>query len=337
MTNITEFDTLYKAYKRSRQRRSYKKSAIYFSINAVGEVNKLKQELETGKYNVSGYTRFRVMYPKERIVEACKFRDKVMQHALCDNVLVPRLADICIADNYAGQKNKGTGMARIRLKDNIAQYRKLYGMEGYFYKGDIHKFYYSIQHQIANDIMEYHYDPKYWWLIEKFSGSTANPGIPLGNQINTIVSNLYLDGLDKFITGELGIRWYGRYADDFWILHPDKSYIRYCMECIEMYLDTLQLTLNPKSQMAKFRTGISFVGFHFYPDKIVLDNSKRRAYKRKFTRLCRLVRDGKLPFQALERSYHSWLRHAQFADALDTTYFERQLEQLKRLKTGGQK
>ena len=338
---ITDFDDLYRAFLKSKNNRSYKMSAMYFQLNAVTELRKLQRELEEHTYSISGYTSFSVSYPKQRNILACKFRDKVVQHVLCDNILNPMLPNICIPDNYAGQVGKGTGYARDRLKKKMEMFYFSNGMNGYFYRGDISKYYYSINHEKAIDIMEYHFPEEAHWLIEKFINSTdGNIGVALGNQINTVVSNLYLDGLDKFVTGELGIRYYGRYADDFYLIHPDKKYLKYSERCIEEYLETLGLCLNPKSQIIPFRNGISFLGFHFYIRNgemdIRLDNKKKREYSRKFNKLCKKVRSGEMDLSVLETSYQSWRNHASYCtDHGIFRYYENKLQELRRQKKHG--
>ena len=337
---ITDFNCLYKAYQKSKNHRSYKTSAMYFQLDAVSEIRKLQKELKDHSYKVSGYTTFEVSYPKQREIKACKFRDKVVQHVLCDNILVPMLPDICIKDNYAGQKGKGTGFARDRLKEQMGMFYFSNGMNGYFYRGDISKYYYNINHQKAIDIMEYYFPEDTHWLIEKFINSTdGDTGIALGNQINTVVSNLYLDGLDKFITGELGIRYYGRYADDFYFIHENKEYVKYCEYCISEYLETLGLMLNQKSQIIPFKNGISFMGFHFYIRNekfdIRLDNKKKREYRRKFNKLCKKVENGELPLDKLISSYNSWMNHALYcSDYSVFRYYENRLKELRRVCYG---
>ena len=337
---ITDFNYLYQAFLKSKNNRSYKKSAIYFQLNAISEIRKLQSELKSHTYKVSGYTTFEVVYPKRREVKACKFRDKVVQHVLCDNILVPMLPGICIADNYAGQRGKGTGLARDRLRKKMEMFYFSNGMNGYFYSGDISKYYYNIDHEKAIDIMEYYFPEDTHWLIEEFINSTdGDVGIALGNQINTVVSNLYLDGLDKFITGELGIRYYGRYADNFCLIHESKEYLKYCEYCIEEYLKTLGLRLNPKSQIIPFKNGISFMGFHFYMRNgkmdIRLDNGKKREYRRKFNKLYKKVLSGEKDLSVLEDSYRSWKNHAMYCtDHAIFRYYENKLKELRRHRNG---
>lgn len=54
------------------------------------------------------------------------------------------------------------------------------------------------------------------WLIDLIIDSTeGNVGIPIGNQTSQLFALLYLDGLDHFVKEKLGIKYYGRYMDDF--------------------------------------------------------------------------------------------------------------------------
>lgn len=316
---ITDFDNLYRAFRKSKTRRSYHDSAMYFQLNAARECEKLRKELLAHTYKVSGYTSFRVTVPKEREIQACKFRDKVVQHVLCDNLLCPSLTELTILDNYAGQKGKGTRFACDRLQEMMLEYHQEHHDAGYFYKGDIHKYYYSIDHEIAKQIMHEHYPEmkSVWWLIDEFIDSTkGSTGIALGNQINTVVSCLYLDGFDRFVKEELGIRYYGRYADDFVLIHQDKMYLRECEQRIADYLRNIKLELNPKSQISMLKNGIPFLGFHFYIKNglciVKLINNKARAYRRKYNRLHRKVKAGELPRAVLDTSLRSYMAHASY-------------------------
>lgn len=330
---ISDERVLYKAYKKSCRNRSYKLSAMKFSLNVFSNLQKLQNELLTRKYEIKRYTRFRVYEPKEREILACLFRDKIVQHILCDNILVPMLPDICIIDNYAGQRGKGTKFGRDRTVYHMSEHYKKHGMNGYIYRGDISKFYYCIDHEIAKNIMYKHYPEYTHWLIDLFIDSTDNPGVALGNQINTVVSNLYLHELDIFVTKELGYEHYGRYADDFWLIDPDKEILKENVKKIEEFIQSLKLKLNPKSQIIPFKNGIKFIGFHFYVHNrnidIRLDNGKKRAYRRKFNRMMKLVADKKLAVEQLLKSYYSWKAHASYVtDHSIFNYYEKRIKEL---------
>ena len=66
----------------------------------------LKKLLESKQYTVSPYNKFKVYEPKERVIEAGSFKDKIVQHCICDNILLPILESEFIPSNVAGQNGK---------------------------------------------------------------------------------------------------------------------------------------------------------------------------------------------------------------------------------------
>lgn len=120
--------------------------------------------------------------------------------------------------------------------------------------------------------------------------------------------------MDKLIKHELGIEYYGRYMDDFYLIHPNKEYLKYCLQVIAAYLETLDLSLNGKTQIFPFKNGVSYLGFHTYitaggkPIRKLRNQNKRNAQK-KFVRMAKLVADGKLPPEKFKASYGAWKNH----------------------------
>lgn len=313
---VTDFRNMYRAYRRSKCGKGYKKSSARFNLVALDGVNTLIQQLKNKTYTVSDYTEFKVYEPKERIIQTTSFKDKVVQHCLCDNVIMPRLQKVFIQDNCAAQIGKGTLYGLDRLSEQMKQFHSRYGFEGYILKCDITKFFYNISHPQLKNMVEYHFghDPDILWLCNLFIDSTEGKGIPLGNQINQGFALLYLDGLDKLIKYELGIEFYGRYMDDFWMIHPSKGYLKHCLKVITEYLNTLELTLNGKTQIFPFKNGVSYLGFHTYitnDGRVIrrLKNQNRRNAQRKFVRMAKLVAAGKLPEEKFRESYNAWKNH----------------------------
>lgn len=313
---VVDFDNMYRAFRRAKRGKGSKKSSARFNLAALDGVNALISQLEDKTYEVSEYSEFEVKDPKTRIILTSSFKDKVVQHSLCDNVIMPRLRRVFLLDNCAGQKGKGTLFGLDRLSEQMRQFHNRYEFDGYILKCDITKFFYSIAHEQLKEIVHYHfgYDPDVCWLCDLFVDSTDGKGIPLGNQINQGFALLYLDGMDKLIKHELGIEFYGRYMDDFYLIHPSKEYLKYCLEVITAYLDTLELTLNGKTQIFPFKNGVSYLGFHTYiatdgtPIRKLKNQNKRNA-QRKFTRMAQLVADGKLPLEKFRASYGAWKNH----------------------------
>ncbi len=313
---VIDFDNMYRAFRKAKCGKGHKKSAARFNLAALDGIHSLITQLKDKTYRVSDYTEFKVYEPKERVIQTTSFKDKVIQHSLCDNVIMPKLQRIFIPDNCAGQVGKGTLYGLNRLSEQMLQFYRRYGFKGYILKCDISKFFYNISHDQLKDIVHYHFgrDEDICWLCDLYIDSTSGKGIPLGNQINQWFALLYLDGMDKLIKYELGIEFYGRYMDDFWLIHPSKSYLKHCLEVITRYLETLDLTLNGKTQIFPFKNGVSYLGFHTYitsSGKTIrkLKNQNKRNAQKKFVRMARLVAEGKLPTEKFRDSYVAWKNH----------------------------
>ncbi len=313
---VIDFSNMYKAFRKAKRGKGFKKSAARFNVMALDGINTLIEQLKSRTYKVSEYSEFKVYEPKERVIKTTSFKDKVVQHSLCDNVILPRLERVFIRDNCAGQKEKGTLFGLDRLSEQMSEFYARYGFDGYILKCDISKFFYNISHDQLKDIVAYWlgYDEGICWLCNLFIDSTEGKGIPLGNQINQGFALLYLDGMDKLIKHELGIEYYGRYMDDFYLIHPDKEYLKYCLEVITEYLTTLDLTPNGKTQIFPFKNGVNYLGFHTYitaEGKVIrkLKNENKRNAQRKFRRMAKLVASGKLPIDKFRASYDAWKNH----------------------------
>lgn len=313
---VIDFGNMYRAFRKSKCGKGYKRSSARFDLAALDGINALIRQLKDKTYRISDYTEFKVYEPKERLIQTTSFKEKVIQHSLCDNVLMPRLQKVFIKDNCAGQKGKGTLFGLERLSQQMEEFYQKYGFNGYILKCDVKKFFYNIRHEPLKDMVRYWFDDtNVCWLCELFIDSTEGLGIPLGNQINQGFALLYLDGMDKLICNELGIKYYGRYMDDFYLIHPSKAYLQHCLKVLTAFLETLGLELNRKTQIFPFKNGVSFLGFHTYmgrngkPVRKLKNQNKRNAQK-KFLRMARLAAAGKLSENKFWDSYNAWKNHA---------------------------
>lgn len=122
-------------------------------------------------------------------------------------------------------------------------------------------------------------DKKLLRLLHHIVYSTPK-GLPIGNYISQFAANLNLTWFDRWIKQVLKIKYYYRYCDDIVILHPDKDYLRYCLQEIEKYLaDNLKLKIKRNWQIFPVEVrGIDFIGYVFYHDHTLL----RKDIKKKF-------------------------------------------------------
>lgn len=332
---VVDFGNLYQAYLKSKSSKGFSKSSQRFQVAALDGIHQIKRRIETKTYQVSKYNEFKIYEPKERVIKACSFVDKIVQHSLCDNVLIPRLSKEFIQTNYAGQVGKGTlyGLDCLKVQMHLA-YQK-YGYDCWIVKADISKFFYNIDHNILKDIVGYFIEDRdVYWLCEKFINSTEGLGLPLGNQISQVYALLYLSGLDHFITGDLGVKYYGRYMDDFYLIVQDKEYAKWCLDAIYRFVYTLGLKLNGKTQIIPFKNGIKFCGFHTYvtlDGKVIrkLKNENKRVAKKKFKKMARLVNTDKLSKEKFYESYNVWKNHISHGNCVKLEYeMDRYIEEL---------
>lgn len=105
-------------------------------------------------------------------------------------------------------------------------------------------------------------------------------GIVIGNLTSQLVSNIYLDQLDRFVTMDLGYKHYGRYVDDFFIVVPmqQKAQLLRDITVISHYLrDELELELHPHKQHKQpVDKGVPFTGAVVYPGFIIPGRRARR-------------------------------------------------------------
>lgn len=193
--------------------------------------------------------------------------------------------------------------------------------DGWVLKGDFSKFFYTLLHsycyETARRALKWLKDPELIdfaeWLLWLIIDSTPDPGIPIGNQSSQLLALLYLDAFDHWLRDDRGLV-YGRYMDDFYIIHSDKLLLRQILKEIEAYIKPLGLRLNGKTQILPLKNGIDFLGFHTYltqTGKVVrkvraksIDNMKRKI--RKFRGL---VDSGKMTLDSVVQSYASWTGH----------------------------
>lgn len=264
---IFSFENLYKAHKSLRCAKQHRKEIISFEINLSVNIYKISKALKNKTYKFDGYYSFYIYEPKERLIEALPYKDRVVIKCFCDNCLIPKISRQLINDNVACQKNKGTTYGILRLEKALKkEYFKEKKNDVYFLKCDIRKYFQSINHQVLIKLLsKIPFTSDEWWFIKKIideQPSNNGKGLTLGNQASQWFAIYYLNGLDHLIKEKLRIKGYVRYMDDMILIHRDKTYLRKCKQVIEKYCDIyLDLSLNEKTQIGKVGLGIDFLGF----------------------------------------------------------------------------
>lgn len=313
---ICNFENLYRAYRKAKAGKGFNGSCARFQSMSIEGIHILKEQLENQTYRMNPYNEFKIYEPKERVIKSCSFKDKVVQHCLCDEILHPRLTKEFIRTNYAGQIGKGTLFGMECLKEHMVSFYQQYGLEGWILKCDISKFFYQIDHDVLKDIVDYHFSDKYTtWMNHLLIDSTGSPGLPLGNQAAQVYALLMLNGIDHMISGELGIRYYGRFMDDFYLIYHNKGYLKWCLGAIKEIVSSLGLSLNGKTQIVPFKCGIGFTGFHHYitsDGKYIrkIKGENKRKIRKRIRGWIKLVKSGRMTERKFYEKYNAWKNHA---------------------------
>jgi len=352
---VSEFSSLYRAYRKTMLGKAEKPAAIRYNKNYIGNLFELSDKLKDRTFRMGPYNLFKVREPKPRDVASISTEGKVALHSLCDNFLEPLLCKGFIVDNYANQKRKGLHFGLKRLEQFMRSYffslkarkenqcrdlnikmpltKDFNYNEGWIIKGDITKYFYSINHGILLSMLYKklvtHENKKdaamAFWLSTHIIQSTPGNGIPIGNQTSQLFALLYLDGFDHYIKQDLKIRYYGRYMDDFYIIVETKEKAREVLKNITEYLKTLKLTLNKKTNIFPLSHGIDFLGFHTYITSTgkIIKKVRRKSkinMKRRLKLFAKLLEKGKITLEKIEECYKCWRAHVKHGN----TYLLRQ-------------
>lgn len=321
---IYSFENLHAAYLRARRGKRDRIEVQRFELDLEGNLIQLQNELIWGTYKTGQYRIFTISEPKERIVAALPFRDRVLQHALV-GVIEPLWERRFIADSYACRPGKGTHKGADRAQAMLRKVKREHG-KVYVLKADIAKYFYSIDHGILKSLVRHRIAcKKTLALIDAIIDSTAiqagqSPvGLPIGNLTSQLCANIYLHELDEFVKHCLRERYYMRYMDDFCVAHHDKAHLQCVRALIEQFLwQRLRLKTNAKTQVfpvgVRHGRAMDFLGYRIW-------TTHRRIRKSSISRITRTLkslqyqyRHGKISLQRVRQSIVSWLAHASHAD-----------------------
>lgn len=313
---VVAFDNLLLAARKARRGKQDRTSVAHFFFHLETELLALQDELRSGSYRMRPYRTFVIYEPKRRQICAADFRDRVVQHAVC-NVLDPIFEAGLIHDTYACRRGKGTHAAVTRVQSFA---RRL----PYVLTCDVRKYFESIDHAVLKALLRRKIKDKALLALldhiidHPIPGGVPGKGLPIGSLTSQYFANLYLGELDHLLKERLHLKGYVRYMDDFLVFADDKPWLHETLAVIRAFLrHTLLLDLKHEVVgVAPVTHGIVFLGFRIFPSLIKLEGKKwtrfrRMVRKREAQYLC-----GMIDEEALARSVGSMIGHVLHADTL---------------------
>jgi retron-type reverse transcriptase len=330
---LVAWENLVLAARLARRHKRFRPDVLKFEYFCERELVRLQDELSSNSYQPGPYRSFWIREPKLRLISAAPYRDRVVHHALC-NVVEPIFERCFINDSYACRDGKGThaGVRRVRY------FARKYD---YVLKGDVEKFFPSIDHRVVCDLFAAKIkDRRIVTLLEQivahsneqpevlryypgddlFTPHERRRGLPIGNQTSQFLANVMLNPLDHFVKEELRIDGYVRYCDDFLVFANDKRRLDEARREIRRFLQTLRLYLHDhKSVIFPVRTGIPFLGYRVFPSHCLLAKDNVHRFRRRLRRMQQAYATGQIDAQQVHQRIVSWLGHASHAATFNLT------------------
>lgn len=283
---LTDANALYRGYLAARRNSRWKPQVQSFEWNFLDKISILQEELKNETYRTSQFSEFIINERgKTRPITGLQMRDRIVRHVLCDEILLPRVMKSITYDNSASLKNRGIDFARNRLKVHLHQYYQQYKTnEGYILLIDFSKYYDNIRHDIAieqlshfvNDerVMDvvrhifdtyavdvsYMDDKEYADCINQIHDSVAyrrqhhpqlgkrfmRKSVQVGDQMAQVIGVTYPTSIDNYVKIVKGVKGYGRYMDDSYVITRTKEEAQEIFEGIKEWTNKLGIFINQK-------------------------------------------------------------------------------------------
>ncbi|HAS81771.1 MAG TPA: reverse transcriptase [Verrucomicrobia bacterium] len=285
---IAEPENLHLAFWKARRGKDGKADVEAFRQNLDDEIECMRADLLAETMVWGRYHLFTIFDPKERIICAAPFRDRVLHHAIM-NVCDPVFERYQIFDSYACRKGRGLHACLERARYYTRRH-------GWYLKLDVRKYFDSINHAILlQQIGDRFKDNRLVNLMASLLCTYATQpgqGLPIGNLTSQYFANHYLGRLDHLCKETLRVPGYVRYMDDI-VLWADnrEPLIEWHRQIVDFCHKALSLELKPPC-LNKTGLGITMLGYRVFPGMVLLARRSRKRFTDKLQSYWRKIQYG---------------------------------------------
>ena len=347
---IFDGNALHDAYKRAKQGSDWKPQVQRFEMTYLLELSKMQTELHEKSYRFLPATNFIINERgKTRCISGEQIHDRIVKHALCDEILTPSIRDYLIYDNGASLTGRGIDFSRRRLLVHLRKYYARHqSNEGYILLIDFSKYYDNIRHDILMEQFKTITDNEHaLWLLEKILDRSKVDVSYMSDEeyavcMTTVFNSLVHDQIDrKLLTGEKfmakhlnigdqvaqvagigypmeidnyikivrGIKYYGRYMDDSYVISDSKEHLQELLKDIIAISARNGITVNThKTRICKLSDYWRFLQVQYAltdTGRVIQKINPKRltAMRRKMKKLAPILSP-----KEFEDWYNSWFR-----------------------------
>ncbi len=349
---ITNPNILHESYEKCRKGVSWKNSVQKFGINELRNTVELRNSIENGTYKQDPVYEFKLNERGHiRDIKSHSIRDRVIQKALNEQILLPRLSNLLIYDNGASLEGKGISFSRSRFEYHLRDAYKKFNGNGYILLMDFSKFFDNINHEylleqfrpylndyefafIENCFREFEIDVSYM-TDEEFSSCintifnsldyAANvdrseldgsrmmrKSVGIGSQTSQISGIFYPHEIDNYCKIVKGIKYYGRYMDDTYIILQSKEELENLFIEIENICTNIGIFINKKKTCIISINGwIPYLKVNYLVNENAglirkVNSEVFRREHRRLTKFSHLLSQDKMTLDAILNCYKSW-------------------------------
>ena len=275
---IADMDNLRLAFYKAQKGKRGKREIIEYRNNLQQNLKLLHENVLSGEVQVGEYHLFKIFDPKERVVCAAHFNERVLHHAIM-NVCAPYFEKHFIATTYANRENKGVYKA-LELA-HLATARHMFVA-----KLDVRKYFDTINHAVLKQLLKRLFKDKCLLqllgrIIDSYSVEEGR-GLPIGNLTSQYFANYYLSGLDHYAKEVLAVPIYIRYMDDVLLFGDDRKRLQEQVNAVIYYASEC-LHLRMKSPIVQPTSiPIAFLGYRLKTNYIGLTQRSRKRFEKKY-------------------------------------------------------
>lgn len=287
---------------------------------------------------------------KTRCISGEQVPDRIVKHSLCDEILTPNIRKYLIYDNGASLTGRGIDFTRKRLLVHLRKYYAQHqSNDGYILLIDFSKYYDNIRHDILMEQFKAITDNEHaLWLLEKILDRSKVDVSYMSDKeyavcMTTVFNSLVHDKIDrKLLTGEKfmakhlnigdqvaqvagiaypmeidnyikivrGIKFYGRYMDDSYVISDSKEKLQEIISEIVTIASRIGITVNTdKTRICKLSDYWRFLQVQYSltdTGRVIQKINPKRltCMRRKMKKLVSI-----LPPKEFEEWYNSWFRN----------------------------
>jgi hypothetical protein len=287
---VLERDNFLVAFHRAARGKRHRAEVREFQRDLPYWLPSIAQRLCTDKFQFGRFHQFLIRDPKERIITAPCFEERVVHHAIM-NVCEPVLDRWLIDDTFACRVGRG----REAAVERAMQFCRT---QPWCLKLDVRKYFDSINHDRLLELLSQRFKEiplhvLFARIVRSFR-DLQGIGLSIGSLMSQHFANFYLGWFDRYVKESLRLRGYVRYMDDLLLWGDDRRELQQVQRESERFLcNELRLEFKP-AQVRRVEQGISFLGCRLFPTHVELNRRSKLRWRRRVRFLGQAYRLGLL-------------------------------------------